>query len=207
MIAALSVLLVVIVSMIVIRVAIVALIHTGMGREEARFQARSAFTGAGFTTSESESIVNHPLRRRIVSWLMIAGKLGMVTATASLLITFIGLSEGDTGWASLGLLIAGLIALLMLSSSAWVDRHMCRAISWALTRLTQLDAQDDARLPHVRQDYGVSKLRIQSGEWLAGKTLAEAGLAKEGAFVFATGEFAARRTAQAQGGRVSEDAG
>ena len=58
MIAAISVLLVVIVSMIVIRVAIVALIHTGMGREEARFQARSAFTGAGFTTSESESIVS-----------------------------------------------------------------------------------------------------------------------------------------------------
>ena len=49
MIAVISLLLVVTISMIVIRVASVALVHTGMGREAARFQARSAFTGAGFT--------------------------------------------------------------------------------------------------------------------------------------------------------------
>jgi Trk-type K+ transport system membrane component len=69
MIPVLSVLLVLTLSVIVIRVATVALVHTGMGREAARFQARSAFTGAGYTTSEAESIVNHPLRRRLVSWL------------------------------------------------------------------------------------------------------------------------------------------
>ncbi len=42
MIAIVSVLLVLSASMIVIRVAAVALVHTGMGREAARFQARSA---------------------------------------------------------------------------------------------------------------------------------------------------------------------
>ena len=183
MIAVISVLLVLTLSMIVIRVATVALIHTGMGREAARFQARSAFTGAGYTTSEAESVVNHPLRRRLVSWLMLAGNVGIVTAMSTLLLSFVDMQASDSVWTSLGVLGGGLIVLLVVSSSPWVDRHLCRAISWALNRYTQLDARDYARLLHLRDDYGVSDLRVQPGEWLAGRTLAEAGMAQEGILV------------------------
>ena len=51
-----SILVIVGLSLLVTRIASVALVHTGLGREAARFQARSAFTGVGFTTSESETI-------------------------------------------------------------------------------------------------------------------------------------------------------
>jgi len=61
MIAIISLLLVVLLSIIVTRVASIALTHTGISREAARFQARSAFTGSGFTTNESEMVVNHPI--------------------------------------------------------------------------------------------------------------------------------------------------
>jgi len=183
MVAVVSLLLVLTISMIVIRVASVALVHTGMGREAARFQARSAFTGTGFTTSEAESIVDHPVRRRIVSWLMLAGNVGIVTAMSSLLLSFVDMRGSDAVWTLLGVLVAGVIVLLVISSSAWVDRHMCRAISWALKRFTQTDARDYARLLHLREDYGVSDLRVQPGEWLAGRTLAAAGLAEEGILV------------------------
>lgn len=54
------------VSFLITRVTTVALTVTGMAKESARFQARSAVSGVGFTTSESEAVVNHPLRRRIV---------------------------------------------------------------------------------------------------------------------------------------------
>ena len=183
MIAIISVLLVLSASIIVMRVAAVALVHTGMGHEAARFQARSAFTGAGFTTSEAESVVSHPVRRRIVAWLMLAGKVGIVTAISSLVLSFVNMRSGQGAWLLLGVLVAGLIALLVVSSSAWVDRYLCRAISWALNRFTQLDARDYARLLHLREDYGVSDLLVQPGEWLAGRTLTEAGLSKEGVLV------------------------
>lgn len=183
MIAVISVLLILTLSIVVIRVATVALVHTGMGREAARFQARSAFTGAGYTTSEAESVVNHPLRRRLVSWLMLAGNVGIVTAMSSLLLSFVDMRAGDSAWASLALLVVGILVLVAVSSSAWVDRHLCRVISWALKRFTQLDARDYARLLHLREDYGVSDLRVQPGEWLAGRTLAEAGMSKEGLLV------------------------
>jgi hypothetical protein len=183
MIAVISVLLILTISILVMRVASVALVHTGMGREAARFQARSAFTGAGFTTSEAESVVSHPVRRRIVAWLMLAGNVGIVTAMSSLLLSFVDMRGGQGAWLLLGVLVAGVGALLLVSSSAWVDRYLCRTISWALNRFTQLDARDYARLLHLREDYGVSDLRVQPGEWLSGRTLAEAGLSKEGILV------------------------
>jgi hypothetical protein len=183
MIPVISVLFVATLSVVVIRVATVALVHTGMGREAARFQARSAFTGVGFTTSEAESVVTHPVRRRIAGWLMIAGNLGIVTAMSSLLLSFVDMRTDASRWIPLGVLAGGLIAVLALSSSAWVDRHVCRAISWALNRFTQLDARDYARLLHLHEDYGVSNLRVQAGEWSAGRTLEEAGLTQEGILV------------------------
>ncbi|RME51644.1 MAG: potassium transporter TrkA, partial [Caldilineae bacterium] len=84
-----SLLVVVALSVIIARIATVALTLTGLSRDVAQFQARSAFTGAGFTTSESEYVVNHPVRRRIVLWLMFLGNLGIVTAVSSLLLTFV----------------------------------------------------------------------------------------------------------------------
>ena len=77
MLAIASLLVVVLISLIVTRVATVALVSTGLSREMARFQARSAFTGTGFTTQEAESVVNHPVRRRIVMALMLAGNAGL----------------------------------------------------------------------------------------------------------------------------------
>ena len=53
-------------SLFITRLATIALTYTGLSREAARFQARSAFTGTGFTTSEAERVVDHPVRRRII---------------------------------------------------------------------------------------------------------------------------------------------
>src|SRR4030043_906617 len=57
----------------------IALEATGMERAKARFQALSALTGTGFTTREAESIVNHPRRRRIATWLIFLGSVGIIT--------------------------------------------------------------------------------------------------------------------------------
>ncbi len=64
--AVLSLVVVVALGLLTTRVATVALTMTGMSLEHARFQARSALTGTGFTTSEAEAVVGHPARRRIV---------------------------------------------------------------------------------------------------------------------------------------------
>jgi len=59
MIALISLLVIITVSLIVIRMGAVALSMTGISEDMAVFQAQSAFSGVGFTTKESESVVNH----------------------------------------------------------------------------------------------------------------------------------------------------
>lgn len=94
MVAIITLLVVVMMSLIVNRIATVALTFTGLSRDSARFQARSAFSGAGFTTSESELILDHPVRRKIIMLLMLLGNVGLVTLIATLMGSFVGLESG-----------------------------------------------------------------------------------------------------------------
>lgn len=182
----LSLLLVLVLSLLVTRVATVALTYTGLSRAAARFQARSAFTGAGFTTEESEKVVRHPVRRRIVLLLMLLGNAGIVTAVSALILTFVGQGQGQ---GSLGLkvvvLVAGVTGLWALAASRWVDRYLSRLIARLLDRYTQLDTRDYAGLLHLGGEYLVSELAVQEGDWLAERPLEELGLREEGLLVLA----------------------
>lgn len=184
MIAIASVAIIVLISLIVTRIATVVLIQTGLSRETARFQARSALTGTGFTTSESESIVNHPVRRRLVLTLMLVGGAGIVTVTATLLLSFVNADRTQT-LGRLGVLIAALAVVLILARSGWVEAMMMRAINWALSRWTDLDARDYMGLLHLGQGYAVDELTLREGDWVAGRPLHELELRSEGVAVLA----------------------
>ncbi len=77
--AAISFLGILFLSLTVIRIASVMLRITGLSRDIAEFQARSAFTTTGFTAQETEVIMNHPVRRKIIQNLMILGNVGFVS--------------------------------------------------------------------------------------------------------------------------------
>ena len=178
-----SLLLILILSVIVTRVSTMALMHTGLSSETARFQARSAFTGAGFTTSESERIVSHPVRRRIVMLLMMIGNAGLVTAVASLMLTFVGDQSALGIGIKVFLLAMGVTVLWAMTMSQWVEQRLSRLIEWALKRYTRLDVQDYAALMHIADDYRVSELKVRTGDWLEGKSLSDSGLRSEGLIV------------------------
>jgi len=181
MLAVVSLLCVLTLSLFVTRVATVALAHTGLSREAARFQARSAFTGVGFTTNESEKVVNHPVRRRILMGLMLVGNAGIVTAVSSLILTFLSFDEPSSdGLAHAAALFIGLLALLGLASNAWLDRRLSIAIGWMLKRFTDLDVKDYDSLLQLSGEYRVSELYVEADDWLAGRRLGELELRREG---------------------------
>lgn len=90
-----------------------ALIATGMPRQIAAFQARSAFSGAGFTTTEAENVVNHPTRRRIIATTMFVGALGTPTLVVTVLLGFLGPGPGSTTERTM-VTLAGLLFVVML---------------------------------------------------------------------------------------------
>ena len=166
------------VSLLVTRVATIALTVTGLPRQSARFQARSALSGVGFTTSESEQVVNHPARRRIVMALMLIGNVGLVTAVAGLLGGFLGAGERIPLRAAI--LIGGLWGVYALSRSPAVDRRLSRVIRRGLDKHTSLDVRDYGSLLHLYGDYAIHEYLVSEGDWLAGRNLAELRLKDEG---------------------------
>jgi hypothetical protein len=183
MIAIISLLTILTLTMIVTRIATVALMHTGLSREVARFQARSALSGVGYTTSESEKIVGHPVRRRIFLLLMLVGNIGIVTVVSSLILSFMNLDRSDTLTERIIILGVGLAILIFLVSSRWIDRRLSRIISWALKRYTHIDIQDYSSLLHLARDYRVTELFVEPNDWLAEKELKELNLPAEGVLV------------------------
>jgi len=183
MIAAISLILVLTVSLLVTRVATVALAHTGLSREAARFQARSALTGVGYTTKESEKVVNHPVRRKILMLLMLVGNAGIVTVLSSAILTFVRTDEAGSWWWRLVLIVIGIAGLWTAAQSQWLDKHISRYVSILLKKYTDIDVRDYSGILHLGGDYQIVELLADPDDWLVNRTLAELRLSDEGILV------------------------
>lgn len=182
MIAMISLLVVITISITVVRIGSVALVMTGLSKDLAVFQAQSAFSGVGFTTTESESVVGHAARRRIIRLLMLMGNAGITSAVASVVLTFTRGSGQDLAL-RLGLVAVGLAALWMLAASKMVDKFLTRVIRACLQRLTTLDVHDYARLLELNKGYAVSEIEVDPGDWLSNRRISELRLPKEGVLI------------------------
>ncbi|AHG92592.1 TrkA-C domain protein (plasmid) [Gemmatirosa kalamazoonensis] len=183
MVALLSLLVVLVVSHLAIRAGAAALALTGIAEEAARFQAQSAFLGVGFTTRESEQVLDHPVRRRIVMLLMLLGNAGVAASISSVVLVFVTGANGESEWTRAVALVGAVTALWIVGRSAVVDRNLTRAVRWALRRWTRLDVRDYVRLLHLTGDFAIVELEVRPGTWLAGRTLAELDLRSEGLLV------------------------
>ena len=100
------------ITLVFTKLATGALIATGLPPRVAAFQARSAFSGAGFTTTETENVVNHPTRRRIITAAMFVGTLGTPTIVVTVLIGFVAPGPGSTRDRTL-VAVAGLLLIML----------------------------------------------------------------------------------------------
>lgn len=145
--AALSIFVLISLSVFLVRVASVALRLTGLDDSSARFQALSAFSGTGYTTLEAEAIVNYPVRRKIISMLMIIGNVGLVGVFATLVASLV---HTDGEWSAVLVQLAWLVGVLAL---LWffilnkrADRLLCSLIGRFLRARTIIGKRPFHRL-------------------------------------------------------------
>ncbi|MFO8011092.1 MAG: TrkA C-terminal domain-containing protein [Dehalococcoidia bacterium] len=172
-------LLVIGISYLVVRGAAVALMMTGLDEKRARFQALSAFTGTGFTTQEAELVVNHPQRRRIVTWLMILGNAGLVTvivtATSSL-VTSTGYHIGITAFA----LVLGIFLVFRILSRNALVRRWEGYIHKHLIKRRTIEVRTIEEILQLREGYGLLQVHITSKSPYLGSAIGEIKAGKEG---------------------------
>ncbi len=156
---------------------------TGLSKEVASFQAQSAFSGTGFTTSESEYVVSHPVRRKIIRTLIFLGSAGITSAIATLVLTFVGKNRAEA--TSYFIILATSLAVLyIIFTSKRLERFMKRWIRKFLNRaFPQLRIHDYTQLLGITHGYSISQIRVKRRSWLANKTLRELELDREGILV------------------------
>lgn len=129
----------------------------------------SALSGTGFTTSESELILQTPERRRILTVLIITSSIGLASVVATLVIGAFGIEETASG------LLMQIVAIILAIAfvryvlfSSIVDEFICGiAHAWLVKRMAhapysvlyQLDAENFlaehtvAAVPENKEDW------------------------------------------------------
>ena len=174
MVPLIALLIIVVIALLVVQLAANALTLTGMSRSAAQFQAASAFFGVGFTTKEAEMVVEHPVRRRIVLHLIVAGNIGLTSALATLVLTLMQNNDAEAGfWLMAGLLVAGTIGFGLFLNFKWIKQPLDALMTKLLMRAGLMHALDYEVLLHVDEGFLVSEVEMEQGHSYAGKTLAE----------------------------------
>lgn len=166
-------LLVIVLSFLMVRAAAIALIMTGMEEQRARFQALSAFTGTGFTTREAEIVVNHPLRRRIVTWLMILGNAGIVTVIVSATSSVVT-SQGYQLPIGIAILIVAIYVFYKLASRGGLTGRWERFIENRLLKSRAFQDYVTEDLFLVKEEFGLMRVIATQSSSLPGRPLSEA---------------------------------
>ena len=166
-------------SFLIVRGAAIALMLTGMDYRKAKFQALSAFSGTGFTTKEAESVVNHPRRRKIITWLIILGNAGVVTVIVTMTSSFVG-SEGYQIPINIVVFLVGVFIIYAIVSR---QKVMQKWENYALKKLRKTsvfeeDATED--LLHFVEGYGLVRVFVKSDSDHINKSLAECRLKEMG---------------------------
>ena len=184
MVALFGLLTIIILSIIVVRIGAVALELTGLSAEVATFQAQSAFSGVGFTTSESETIVSHPVRRRIVRILILLGSVGITSSIGTFVLTFVGQS-GTSATQRVTILMVGLVAISFFARSKYIHRLMKRIITKALDKWTTLRIYDYQQMLGLSKGYTISRIKVKDESWMGGRKLKDLKLDLEGILILA----------------------
>ncbi len=175
-------LLAILISFLFVRGAAIALMMTGLEKKKARFQALSAFSGTGFTTKEAELVINHPVRRKIMTWLMIMGNAGVVTvivtATSSL-----ATSSGYQLPINVLVLILGIFLIYKIMTHRKIIKKWENFIEKKLIKSPAFEEASAEDLLHFLEGYGLVKKIIREDSPLVGCSISDCKLNEKGALV------------------------
>lgn len=171
----LALLIIVMLSLLVVRIGTNALILTGMSQEAAKFQAASAFFGVGFTTAEAEMVMRHSVRRGVILKLIVAGNVGLTSALATLVVTFVANDESD-GMSHLlqaTLTVLGITSVAFLLNLKVIKKPADAIMLRYLKSSGVVQAMDYELLLKVEHGFSVSEVTINSDHPWCGKKLLE----------------------------------
>lgn len=147
---------------------------TGMPIEKARFQVVSLLTSTGFTTRESETIVQHPIRRKLARALMIFS-YGSTVTFISFIVNLISNSLINPK-STFMLVIFLIFATIFLKSSLMSNIEHVIENSVEHSRLWKRFNRKYFNIITKHKGYGICEIHLNESSYLIGKAIKESGL-------------------------------
>lgn len=167
---------------IIVEISAIALKLTGMDLHVARFQALSALVTVGYTTSDSEVVVKHHLRRRIIMVLMVLGYLG----TATIVTALIDIMQHPLTLVQAGTAVALAIIAVSIATTRSIRLRLDRGIERQLTRrYRSLRSRTVEEVLHLDRQYGVAEVILKKDHHLIGQTIAHSKIRDAEIFILA----------------------
>ncbi|MBD3322051.1 MAG: hypothetical protein GF350_13215 [Chitinivibrionales bacterium] len=170
------------ISFLIVRAAAIMLMMTGLDQKRAQFQALSAFSGTGFTTKEAETVINHPTRRRIITWLIILGNAGLVTVivtSTSSLVT----SQGFAIPLNVVILLAGIFVIYKIATRQKFIKGWENFIENRLMKSSKVEEGATEDLLHLIEGYSLVKAIMTKNAPFVNCSLAECRLNEQGLLI------------------------
>lgn len=144
-------------------------VATGLDRKVARFQVISMLTGTGFTTGESELIIDHPVRRRLGAFLILFGAFSL-----AVIISAITQLLSDTFYTMEIAYIAGaLLAILFILRVPYVVNRLSTKLKSELKETYELADLPIKDVLLMEDDDEVREISIHEESRFSGKTFDE----------------------------------
>ena len=160
--------------LIVVNICSILLRLTGMPIKKARFQVVSLLTSTGFTTRESEMIVQHPVRRKIASWLMVVSYV----STATFISFFVTMISDTVTGIGFFVVIAVLITTnLILRKTKTIENLELKLENVVLkSKIWEKLNSENLTLITNTRGYGIYQIYLPKDSKIIGKSILESGL-------------------------------
>ncbi|ANC78248.1 hypothetical protein ABE65_016150 [Fictibacillus phosphorivorans] len=152
---------------IVIEINVLLFTLTGLKKEIARFQVISMFTATGFTTGESELILEHPVRRRLSTFLILFGVFSLAVIISSIS----NILSDEFRSIELGIIILVLISLYLILSIPKLKKYMRHTFESHMQKSYNLADLPLRDVMYFEEDDVIVELPIHKGSKIMGKQL------------------------------------
>ncbi len=166
------VLVIIVISVLIVKIASVALNLTGLDEKRAFFQALSAFTGTGFTTKDSELVVENQIRRKIIMTLMVLGNAGLISVITTLILSF-RMGGLTPILVNILVILLAIFVLIKVSFNKNVARRFTKKIQEKLVKSPTFTKRPVSEILRLAEGYGIAEVTLNEECTDLGKTLNE----------------------------------
>jgi hypothetical protein len=155
--------------MAVIEINTTIFVMTGLDKKIAKFQVISMLTGTGFTTGESELIIDHPVRRKLGAFLILFGAFSLAVIISAIS----NLLSDNFYTLEIGYIAAGLIVLLAVLKMPSVQHHFSEKLKRELKEHYELADLPISDVLLMNDEDEVREVSIGEDSPFSGKTFIE----------------------------------